>query len=51
VLAQIGIWSRRYEPVDEKLAATSRMLKEGGPTLWATMMDELLQDASAESDK
>jgi DNA-binding HxlR family transcriptional regulator len=52
VLAQIGIWSRRYEPVDEQLAATSRAMEEGGPTLWATMMDELLrQDTAAESDE
>ena len=43
VLAQIGIWSRRHEPVDERLAATSRELERGGPTLWAKMMDDLLR--------
>ncbi len=43
VLAQIGIWSRRHEPVDERLAATSRELEDGGPTLWAKMMDDLLR--------
>jgi len=43
VLAQIGIWSRRHEPVDERLAATSRELEKGGPTLWAQMMDDLLR--------
>jgi DNA-binding HxlR family transcriptional regulator len=43
VLAQIGIWSRRHEAVDERLAATSRGLEAGGPALWAKMMDDLLR--------
>jgi DNA-binding HxlR family transcriptional regulator len=43
VLAQIGIWSRRHEPVDERLAATSRELEAGGPMLWAKLMDDLLR--------
>ena len=47
VLAQIGIWSRRHEPVDERLAATSRQLEEGGPALWAKMMDDLLRRDAA----
>ena len=47
VLAQIGIWSRRHEPVDERLAATSRALEEGRPALWAKMMDDLLRRDAA----
>jgi DNA-binding HxlR family transcriptional regulator len=47
VLAQLGIWSRRHEPVDEGLAATSRQLEEGGPALWAKMMDDLLRRDAA----
>jgi DNA-binding HxlR family transcriptional regulator len=41
VLAQIGMWSRRYRPVSEELGATAASLEEGGPALWERLMAEL----------
>jgi DNA-binding HxlR family transcriptional regulator len=41
VLAQIGIWSRRYLPVNEELGATAAALEAGGPALWERLMAEL----------
>jgi DNA-binding HxlR family transcriptional regulator len=41
VLAQIGIWSRRYLPVSEELGATAAELEAGGPALWEQRMSEL----------
>jgi hypothetical protein len=41
ILAQIGVWSRRYRPVSEALGATAARLEEGGPPLWEQLMDEL----------
>ena len=43
VLAQIGIWSRRYRPVSDDLAATSAELEAGGPQLWERLMADLRQ--------
>jgi DNA-binding HxlR family transcriptional regulator len=43
VLAQIGIWSRRYRPVSDELAATSAELEAGGPQLWERLMADLRQ--------
>jgi len=51
VLAQIGIWSRRYLPVSEELGATAEELERGGPELWEQWMAALraahLQAAAA----
>ena len=41
ILAQIGIWSRRYRPVDPALAATAAELERGGPALWERLMADL----------
>jgi len=53
VLAQIGIWSRRYLPVSEELAATAEELERGGPELWEQWMAALravhLKEAAASS--
>jgi DNA-binding HxlR family transcriptional regulator len=40
ILAQIGIWGRRYGPVTPESAATAAWLEEGGPALW----DEIASD-------
>ena len=45
VIVQIGAWSSRWVPEAKKLDANARKyvreLQEGGPHLWATLMDEL----------
>jgi DNA-binding HxlR family transcriptional regulator len=38
ILAQIGIWSRRYRPVSKELGATAAELEHGGPELWQQLM-------------
>jgi DNA-binding HxlR family transcriptional regulator len=44
VLAQIGIWSRKYRPVSEELGQTAAELEAGGPPLWEDWMAQLRQD-------
>ncbi|MCK9914586.1 helix-turn-helix transcriptional regulator [Microbacteriaceae bacterium K1510] len=41
VLAQMAAWGYKYLPVTEELGIRARLLKEGGPKLWAEFMDEL----------
>jgi DNA-binding HxlR family transcriptional regulator len=41
VLAQMSAWGLAHLPVTEALAIRARLLKEGGPKLWAELMDEL----------
>jgi len=41
VLAQIGIWSRTYQPVSDELGATAAALEAGGPPLWEQVMADL----------
>ena len=41
VLAQIGIWSRRFLPVSPELGATAAELEAGGPRLWQAWMAKL----------
>jgi len=45
VLAQIGIWGRRYVPASDKadreLQAFNRKLQRGGPRLWTQLMTSL----------
>jgi DNA-binding HxlR family transcriptional regulator len=41
VLAQVGIWSRRYRPVSDELGATATRLEAGGPQLWELVMADL----------
>lgn len=40
-LAQIGMWSRAYMPVNEELGATAAALEAGGPPYWQQLMDQL----------
>jgi DNA-binding HxlR family transcriptional regulator len=41
VLAQMGAWGRRWLPVTPELSIRAQLLDEGGPKLWAQLMDEL----------
>jgi DNA-binding HxlR family transcriptional regulator len=41
ILAQIGIWSRKYRPVSDELGVTAARLEAGGPPLWDQLMSEL----------
>jgi DNA-binding HxlR family transcriptional regulator len=41
ILAQIGIWGRRYGPVTEESAATAAWLEAGGPALWEEIAADL----------
>ena len=41
VLAQMGVWGRKYLPVSEELSIRAQLLEEGGPELWRDFMDEL----------
>jgi DNA-binding HxlR family transcriptional regulator len=41
VLAQMSAWGLRHLPVTEALGIRARLLDEGGPKLWAELMDEL----------
>ncbi len=41
VLAQMSAWGLRHLPVTEELGIRARLLDEGGPKLWAELMDEL----------
>jgi DNA-binding HxlR family transcriptional regulator len=44
VLAQIGIWGRKWLPVDPALGETARGLEEGGQPLWEQMMAGLREE-------
>jgi DNA-binding HxlR family transcriptional regulator len=50
ILAQIGIWGRKYRPVTEESAASAAMLEEGGPALWESLMAELRAEHLVEGD-
>src|ERR1041384_509659 len=41
VLAQMAAWGYKYLPVSEELGIRARLLSEGGPKLWAGVMDEV----------
>jgi DNA-binding HxlR family transcriptional regulator len=41
VLAQMSAWGYKYLPVTEELGIRARLLREGGPKMWAEFMDEL----------
>jgi DNA-binding HxlR family transcriptional regulator len=47
ILAQIGIWGRRYHPASEKAdeitKAFNSKLRRGGPALWNKLMAQLRQ--------
>lgn len=40
-LAVLGSWGRQHLPVSRELAVRARLLEEGGPSMWASLMDEL----------
>ena len=41
VLAQMSVWGNEYLDVSEELSIRAKLLAEGGPKMWAEMMDEL----------
>lgn len=41
VLAQMSVWGDKYLDVSEELSVRAKLLGEGGPKMWAEMMDEL----------
>jgi len=41
LLAQMGAWGRRHQPVSEELSIRAQLLEEGGPQMWDAFMDEL----------
>jgi len=41
LLAAMGAWGRRHTPVSPELSIRVQLLEEGGPEMWARMMDEL----------
>jgi len=41
VLAQMSVWGDKYLDVSEELSIRAKLLGEGGPKMWAEVMDEL----------
>ena len=41
ILAQMSVWGSKYLPVTEALSIRAKLLDDGGPALWADLMDEL----------
>ena len=41
VLAQIGIWGRKYLPASKELGRNAAQLEKGGPALWDKIKSEL----------
>ncbi|MGO4716317.1 winged helix-turn-helix transcriptional regulator [Bradyrhizobium sp. 2TAF24] len=41
VIAQMAAWGVKYLPVTEELGIRAQLLRDGGPKMWAEMMDEL----------
>ncbi|MEW6641975.1 MAG: helix-turn-helix domain-containing protein [Pseudomonadota bacterium] len=41
VIAQMASWGVKYLPVSEELGIRAQLLRDGGPKMWAEMMDEL----------
>jgi DNA-binding HxlR family transcriptional regulator len=41
ILAQMAGWGFKYLPVSEELGIRAKLLSEGGPKMWAELMDEL----------
>ena len=37
----MAAWGYKYLPVTEELAIRAKLLSDGGPTMWAELMDEL----------
>lgn len=43
ILAQIGIWGRKYLPASKELGRRAAHLEKGGPPLWDQIKSELRQ--------
>lgn len=43
ILAQMAAWGYKYLPVTEELGIRAKLLSDGGPTMWAELMDELCE--------
>ena len=41
LVAQMAAWGYKYLPVTEELGIRAKLLSDGGPTMWAELMDEL----------
>jgi DNA-binding HxlR family transcriptional regulator len=41
ILAQMSGWGFKYLPASEELGIRAKLLSEGGPKMWAELMDEL----------
>jgi DNA-binding HxlR family transcriptional regulator len=41
LIAAMGAWGRRHTPATPELSIRAQLLDEGGPSMWAGMMDEL----------
>jgi DNA-binding HxlR family transcriptional regulator len=41
ILAQMAGWGYKYLPVSEELGIRAKLLRDGGPKMWAAFMDEL----------
>jgi DNA-binding HxlR family transcriptional regulator len=41
LLAHMGSWGRHHLPVTPELGIRARLLEEGGPKMWAALMNEL----------
>jgi len=41
LLAQMAAWGVTYLPVSEEFGIRARLLRDGGPKMWAELMDEL----------
>jgi DNA-binding HxlR family transcriptional regulator len=41
ILAQMSSWGVKYLPVSDELGIRAKLLREGGPKMWAEFMDEL----------
>jgi DNA-binding HxlR family transcriptional regulator len=41
ILAQMSAWGVKYLPVSDELGIRAKLLRDGGPKMWAGFMDEL----------
>jgi DNA-binding HxlR family transcriptional regulator len=47
VVAQIGIWGRKHQPVTRESASAAAAMEKGGPVLWKQMQAELRKTHAA----
>jgi DNA-binding HxlR family transcriptional regulator len=46
IVAQLGIWGRKYMPVTAETGAQAKRLEKGGPALWRKIQAELRKQHS-----